>query len=50
MKNSQGIISFGVLIWMSYSVGPWWIGVILFLLQLSVNLASRLVKEEKKSK
>lgn len=29
-KWGDGLLSLSVLIWMSYSVGPWWVGLVIF--------------------
>jgi hypothetical protein len=44
----NGIILLGVLIWMSVSVGPWWVGLVLFLCQIVLDLLVRLAKKEAK--
>lgn len=45
MKNGHDfgshVIALGVLMWMSVSVGPWYVGVILFMLGWIFNMAWR---------
>lgn len=51
MKGAgEGIIMLGLLIWMSATVGPWWVGLVLFLLGCIANLAAKVVKAEKEKK
>lgn len=44
----NGFIMLGLLVWMSVVTGPWWIGLILFLVGWIVNLTVMLVREHKK--
>lgn len=44
--HGDKLVCFGLLIWMSVSVGPWWIGLILFLCGMVVNLSVRLAKKK----
>ncbi len=30
MRWGDGWLSLAVLVWLSYAVGPWWLGVVLF--------------------
>ena len=43
----EKIITLGILVWMSVSVGPWWIGAILFLCGMILNLLVALAKAKK---
>ncbi len=37
----DGLLHLAVLVWVSVGVGPWWVGVVLFVGALAVNLAQR---------
>lgn len=41
-----GFLSTAVLVWVSVSVGPWWVGIILLLGGLCLNLAAALAKKK----
>jgi len=49
MKNGHDfgshVIAIGVLIWISVSVGPWYVGVILFMLGWIANLCLEAVQK-----
>jgi hypothetical protein len=39
------IISGGLLIWISVAIGPWWIGVMIFLIAWILNLSVMVAKK-----
>jgi hypothetical protein len=41
MKLGDGIAIAGMLIWLSVSVGPWWLGAVLFVVAWWVNVLMR---------
>lgn len=43
MQLGDGFICFSMLIWLSYSVGPWWLGVVLFVVGFLLNLVQELI-------
>jgi hypothetical protein len=49
IKAGEGIITLGILIWMSVSVGPWWIGLVLFMGGMILNLLVTLAKAKKEA-
>lgn len=34
-----GIVIYGMLLWLSIEVGPWWVGLLIFAVGYAVNLA-----------
>lgn len=42
----NGIVTLTMLVWMSVAVGPWWIGVIIFLCGMILNLLVTLAKKK----
>lgn len=38
MNIGDAVFALALLVWMSVSVGPWWIGVLIFLVAWVVNL------------
>ena len=41
MKLGDGIVIAGMLIWLSVSVGPWWVGLLLFAGAWVANLLAK---------
>lgn len=41
-KYGDAIVVLGLAVWMSVAVGPWWVGVALFVAGFLVNLAVRM--------
>lgn len=37
MRKGDGWLSLAMLVWLSLSVGPWWLGLLLFFLAWFVN-------------
>lgn len=38
MRPGEAFLGLAVLVWLSIAVGPWWVGVVLFLVGLGLNL------------
>ena len=53
MKSGQDLggrlIDLSVLVWLSISVGPWWVGVLLFMAGIIVNLSGTLVTKAREA-
>jgi hypothetical protein len=46
LNIGNNVIALAMLVWMSVSVGPWWVGVIIFLCGMVMNLVVQLGKKK----
>lgn len=43
MKLGDAVLPLGLLVWLSVSVGPWWVGLALFGVSWALNIAHDLI-------